>query len=87
MTLPSKNTPGPDHAAPATGIWASLPFRTFLQGLGTDVAIAMLFVLYDGLNSAAVDYRLLVISVLKTGVMTALSYIMKRVKPPAGLQS
>lgn len=77
------NRPGvPDHAAPATGIWANLPFRTAVQGLGTDVGIACVFVLYDGLNNAHVDYRLLLLTVVKTGVMTGLSYIMKKVKPP-----
>jgi hypothetical protein len=77
------NRPGvPDHAAPATGIWANLPFRTAVQGLGTDVGIAMLFVIYDGLNNSDVDYRLLFITVIKTGVMTGLSYVMKKVKPP-----
>jgi hypothetical protein len=29
-----------------------------------------------------VDYRLLFITVIKTGVMTGLSYVMKKVKPP-----
>jgi hypothetical protein len=87
MTLPSQRTPGPDHAAPATGLLASLPFRTFLQGLGTDVGIAVCFVIYDALNSEVVDYRLLIITVFKTAVMVAVSYIMKRLKPPAGLES
>lgn len=82
------NRPGiPDHAAPATGLLSSLPFRTFLQGIGTDVALAVCFVVYDALQNETVDYRLLLITVLKTAIMTALSYVMKKTKPPAGLRS
>lgn len=81
--LPSARTPGPDHAAKATGIWANLPFRTAVQGLAYDVGITVCFFVYDGLNNSEVDYRFLLLSTLKTAVMTALSYIMKRAKPPA----
>lgn len=71
----------------ATGIWASLPFRTFVQGVGTDVGIAVCFVIYDALEQESVDYRLLFITVAKTAVTTAVSYIMKKKNPPAGLKS
>lgn len=79
--LPSARTPGPDHAAKATGIWANAPFRTVVQGVATDVGVAVAFVVYDSLNSGATDYRLLFLSVLKTALMTGASYVMKRKKP------
>lgn len=80
--LPSQRTPGPDHTAPATGIWSNLPFRTAVQGIATDIGIAVCFVVYDALEQETVDYRLLLITVGKTAVMTGISYVMKRKKPP-----
>ena len=71
-----------DHASPARGLMASLPFRTALQGLGTDVAVAVALVIYDATQSDQVDWRLLGASVLKTAVMTGASYVMKRKRPP-----
>ena len=80
-------TPGrPDHAAPATGLLASLPIRTLLQGVAVDVLLAVCLVVYDATASAAVDWRLLWLTILKTALMTAASAVMKRLKPPAAVQ-
>lgn len=83
------NRPGvADHAAPTPGGWLeSLPIRTFLQGLGTDVAAAVAIVVYDSLQSGEnIDYRWLLLTIGKTILMTGASYVMKKFRPPAGLQ-
>lgn len=74
----------PDHAAPATGLLASLPGRTIVQGVLIDVLLAICFVVYDSLNDSAhtVNWAVLGALVLKTGLMTVASSIMKRLKPP-----
>ncbi len=83
MTLPSQLTPGPDHDAPATGLLASLPFRTLLQGLALDVLLAVCLVVYDATSGDAVDWRLLGLALMRTVLQTAASSLMRRLKPPA----
>jgi hypothetical protein len=79
-------TPGPDHAAPvpaSTGPLSSLPIRTLLQGVAVDVLLAVCLVVFESVaGGEAVDWRLLLVLVGKTVLMTVASSIMKRVKPP-----
>lgn len=61
--------------------------RTFLWGLATDVAIAVLPIAYDAVSHVdSVGTRqywtLVGVSLGKTAAMTALSYVMRRLKPP-----
>lgn len=80
-----KDVPGrADHAAPAAGLLASLPFRTFLQGLGLDVLLAVCLVLLAATETENVDWRLLGFALIRTVLQTAASSVMKRYKPPAG---
>lgn len=79
---PSSLTEGADHAAPANSLLSNLPFRTVLQGLATDVLVALAFVIYETVSSDNVDWRLLGITLLKTVLMTVASYVMKKAKPP-----
>lgn len=75
-------TPGyPDHAATPQRFWESAPFRTTVQGIAFDVALALALLLYTATSGDAVDWRLLLGSLAKTLVMTAASSFMKRVKP------
>ena len=80
-------TPGtPDHAAPATETDAvSRALRTFVQGLLTDVLLAVVLVVSDALRETTetIDWRLLGLATLKTAAMTAASYVMRKVAPPA----
>lgn len=81
-------TPGvPDHAAPARGLLASLPGRTIVQGVGIDVLLAVCLVVYDSLSDTthAVNWALIGALVLKTGLMTVASSVMKRLKPPPAM--
>ena len=81
------NVPGrADHAAaPADGggLWSSLPFRTVVQGVATDAAVAVGFVVYDALDEGDVDWRWLGVTVGKTVLMTVASWAMRRFKPAA----
>lgn len=52
--------------------------RTFLQGLAIDVAVAVAVVVYDALRTDQPDYRLLGLSVARTVLQTAASYVMRR---------
>ena len=61
---------------------SSLPFRTVIQGLLTDILVAVAFVVYDAMSNDVVDWRFLLITLGKTALMTAASYIMKNVRPP-----
>ncbi len=82
--VPVPQTPGrPDHAAPATGLLASLPFRTFLQGLGLDLLLAIALVILAATETETVDWRLLGFALVRTVLQTAASSVMKRLKPPA----
>lgn len=83
MTQLADDRPGPDHAAARTGLLASLPGRTFVQGLGVDLAVAGALVVYDAMNESSVDWRLLGLTLGKTLLMTAASAVMRRLKPPA----
>lgn len=71
----------PQHAATPSPIWESGPVRTAIQGVATDVGVAVAFIVYDAMNSDDVDWRLLGITVGKTVLMTAASWVMKRYKP------
>lgn len=74
-----------DHAAPDQvwykRAWSYPPFRTFVQGLVTDLLAALGLVLYAAVEQGTMDFRLLALSLLKTTLMTILSYVMKMVKP------
>lgn len=84
--VPTPQTLGKaDHAAPATGLLASLPFRTFLQGLALDLLLAICLVVLEATNSGSIDWGLLGFSLVRTALQTAASSVMKRLKPPAGL--
>lgn len=52
-------------------------WRTLLQGLGVDILVAVGFVLYDALQSATPDYRLLLLSLVKTALVTVASFLMR----------
>lgn len=52
--------------------------RTFLQGLALDVLVAVCLVVYDAVQTEHPDYRLLLATVIKTGMATAASYVMRR---------
>lgn len=52
--------------------------RTFLQNLGIDLLVAVALVVYTTVGSGApIDWALLGLSVLKTVLATAASYIMR----------
>lgn len=71
-----------EHTPARTGPLSSLPYRTLIQGLGTDLAFALALLLYDSLQATSVDWRLLLVTAGKTALMTVASYVMKRVRPP-----
>lgn len=79
----------PEHAAPEPYEKApeadarNRALRTFLQGLAVDVLLAVCLVAYDALQSDAPDWRLLLLTLLKTALMTAASYVMRKLQPPA----
>lgn len=82
MTGPKNVMGQPDHGAAATGVLASLPWRTFLQGIGIDVVLAICFVVYEATTAQEPDWRLLLLTLAKTALMTVASSIMRRLKPP-----
>jgi hypothetical protein len=57
--------------------------RTFLQGLALDVAVAVSMVVYDAVQSAQPDYRLLLLTLAKTVLQTGASYVMRRLVDPS----
>lgn len=77
-------TPGvADHAGePAAADARQRATRTFIQGLLIDVLLAAALVVYDALQAADVDWRLLALSLLKTALTTVASYVMRKVAPP-----
>lgn len=81
MTLPSKDTPGPDHAAAPVRFWEQAPFRTAVQGTAIDVLLAVCLLVVMALSGESVDWAWLLLALAKTILMTAASSIMKRVKP------
>lgn len=77
------NVPGQaDHSAAPEADARNRALRTFLQGLAIDVLLAVCLVVYQGLESESVDYRLLLLTLLKTALMTAASYVMRKLSPP-----
>lgn len=52
-------------------------WRTLLQGLAIDIAVAIGFVLYDALQSDAPDYRLLLLSLGKTVLQVCAAFLMR----------
>lgn len=81
MTHPG-NDGIPQHAAAATGLLASLPGRTIIQGVLVDVLLSICLVLYDSLSDENLNWNLLWGLLAKTALMTLASSIMRRVKPP-----
>lgn len=81
MTLPSKNTPGPDHSATPARFWESAPFRTVVTGVAIDILIALCLLIVMALSSDSVDWLWLLVALGKTALMTLASGILKRVKP------
>ena len=77
----SQQIPGvPDHAAPDDA--RNRAIRTFVQGLVIDALVAVCLVVVDALNQEVVDWRLLVLTAAKTVLMTAASYVMRKLAPP-----
>lgn len=73
-----------DHAVPATsGPLSSLPWRTFLQGVGVDVLIAICLLVVEAGATQSVDWWLLLTALGKTVAMTVASSVMRRLRPPA----
>lgn len=56
--------------------------RTFVQGLLIDALVAVCLVVVDALNQEEVDWRLLILTIAKTVLMTAASYVMRKLAPP-----
>lgn len=81
MTHPG-NDGIPQHAAATTGLLASLPGRTIVQGVLVDVLLALCLVLYNWASSDNLEWTILWALVVKSLVMTGASSIMKRLKPP-----
>ena len=79
---PNVSTPGGTHKAAASGPLSSLPWRTTIQGVGVDVLLAVCLLSVEATSSAAVDWRLLLLSLAKTVLMTLASSVMRRVRPP-----
>lgn len=80
---PDPQTPGvADHAARRSDA-TDRARRTFLQGLGVDVALGVSLVVYEAVSAAQPDWRLLGVTVAKTALMTGAAYVMRRLKPPA----
>jgi hypothetical protein len=78
------NTPGvADHAASPEADARNRAFRTFLQGLALDVLLAVALIVYGATSSDHVEWRLLLLTVAKTAVQTAASYVMRKLSPPA----
>lgn len=71
----------PDHASPENAA-IERALRTFAQGLGLDLLLALAMVVYDAMLQATVDWRLLGLALLKTTLMTVASYVMRRLAPP-----
>lgn len=53
-------------------------WRTIIQGLAIDVGVAVALVVYDGVQSESPDYRLLGLSVVRTGLQASASFVMRR---------
>lgn len=79
--LPPAPQPGPIPAR--TGILASLPGRTILQGIAIDVLLALCLVVITATSTDNVAWRLIPLALAKTALMAIASSVMKRVKPPA----
>lgn len=72
-------TPGePDHASDPTADARNRALRTFLQGLGVDLLLAICLVASEAMTAAQPDWRLLLLTLAKTAVTTAASYVMRR---------
>lgn len=77
-----------DHAAPEDPHSAqdarNRAIRTVIQGLLTDVLVAVALVVYDALQTSSehIEWKLLAMSVAKTALITVASYVMRKVKPP-----
>lgn len=87
MSTPQQ--PGvPDHAAAedpeSTRDARNRAIRTVIQGLLTDVLVAVAIVVYDALQTSAhsPDWKLLGMSVVKTVMITVASYVMRKLRPP-----
>jgi hypothetical protein len=78
------NTPGvADHAANPEADARNRALRTFLQGLALDVALAVALIVYSATSAEHVEWRLLLLTLAKTAVQTAASYVMRKLSPPA----
>lgn len=85
MSLPSQNTPGPDHSV--TGPEADArnrAIRTFVQGLLLDLVVALALSVYSATTAEEVEWKLLALTLLKTAAQTAAAYVMRKLSPPAG---
>lgn len=51
--------------------------RTFLQGLGIDILVAVSMLVYDALNDDQPNYRLLLATAAKTVLQTIAAYLMR----------
>lgn len=83
MTEPKNVLGQPDHGEPAaTGVLSSLPWRTFLQGIALDLVLAICFIVYEAMQAQEPQWRLLLLSLVKTVLMTLASSIMRYFRPP-----
>ena len=76
--------------SPATALQqdaANRAWRSFLQGLGIDVLVALALVVYTVLDSAAswtaLEWNIIGFTLLKTVLITAASYVMRRFMDPS----
>lgn len=78
------DTPGvPDHAARVETDARDRAIRTLLQGLLVDLLLAIAVTVTDVVSANGLDWRLLGLALGKTIVMTATSYVARKVAPPA----
>jgi hypothetical protein len=71
-------THGKHEAVPAKVDAKNRALRTFLQNLGIDLLVAVALVIYTTVGQGTkIDWALLGLSILKTVLSTAASYIMR----------
>lgn len=66
------------HAADPASDAQARAIRTFVQGLLLDMVLAVTLVIIDTLHSESVDWRLLVLSIAKTALMSGASYVHRK---------
>lgn len=78
--LPSPQRPGhADHGTP--GLLDNTPFRSAVTGLAIDIGVATSLVVVSATTSDSVNWQLLGLSVVRTVLQTAASWVLKRWRP------